>query len=268
MPPKTKSTEPSEAEIVFARASVALAKTQRLVASWLPQKSAEELAREQQDNDEEDEEWEGNKGDELYVTYSNLLMEGLLPPGFEEYHATTAYHEFIQNSPDTKPRLGVGATPLSKEASGTLPKRKDPSLDALRKQLMGRNAPKNTASSSHRPALPVGNPQRPPQKRQSRKPDVSDSEDEAGRGGVFVSKRKGEMREKVKKAVVPADNGDGGEMEVDGDAAAAATEMQDPAPAPAPKKRKAASFMDEILAEKGAKKKKKKKKGEKSDSTN
>jgi hypothetical protein len=41
MAPKS---EPSEAEIVFARAQVAHAKMQRLVASWLPQKSAEELA--------------------------------------------------------------------------------------------------------------------------------------------------------------------------------------------------------------------------------
>jgi hypothetical protein len=70
MPPKTKSTEPSEAEIVFARASVALAKTQRLVASWLPQKSEDELAREKDGNGDEDEDdWEGGGevGYELYV---------------------------------------------------------------------------------------------------------------------------------------------------------------------------------------------------------
>jgi hypothetical protein len=42
MPPKSK--EPSEAEIVFNRANVALAKSQRLIASWLPPRTPEELA--------------------------------------------------------------------------------------------------------------------------------------------------------------------------------------------------------------------------------
>jgi len=42
MPPKSK--EPSEADIVFNRANVALAKSQRLIASWLPQRTPEELA--------------------------------------------------------------------------------------------------------------------------------------------------------------------------------------------------------------------------------
>jgi hypothetical protein len=42
MPPKTK--EPTEADIVFNRANVALAKSQRLIASWLPPRTSEELA--------------------------------------------------------------------------------------------------------------------------------------------------------------------------------------------------------------------------------
>ena len=52
------SKPPSEADIIFNRASVALAESQRLVASWLPPptasdllhaKSAEELEREEQE---------------------------------------------------------------------------------------------------------------------------------------------------------------------------------------------------------------------------
>jgi hypothetical protein len=35
---------PSEADVIFNRASVALAKSQRLIASWLPPKTPEELA--------------------------------------------------------------------------------------------------------------------------------------------------------------------------------------------------------------------------------
>jgi hypothetical protein len=40
--PKVK--EPSEADIIFNRANVALAKNQRLVASWLPPPTTDELA--------------------------------------------------------------------------------------------------------------------------------------------------------------------------------------------------------------------------------
>ena len=35
---------PSEADIIFNRANVALARSQRLIQSWLPPKTAEELA--------------------------------------------------------------------------------------------------------------------------------------------------------------------------------------------------------------------------------
>ena len=41
MPP---NKGPSEADIVFNRASVALAKNQRLIASWLPPRTAAELS--------------------------------------------------------------------------------------------------------------------------------------------------------------------------------------------------------------------------------
>lgn len=38
------SVSQSEADVIFNRANVALARSQRLVASWLPPKTAEELA--------------------------------------------------------------------------------------------------------------------------------------------------------------------------------------------------------------------------------
>ena len=43
-----KSSEPSEADIIFNRASLALAKSQRLIESWLPPKSAADIKTEEQ----------------------------------------------------------------------------------------------------------------------------------------------------------------------------------------------------------------------------
>ena len=50
--------QPSEADIIFNRASVALAKSQRLIASWLPPKTPEELANTKSEKELENEEKE------------------------------------------------------------------------------------------------------------------------------------------------------------------------------------------------------------------
>lgn len=42
--PKATEKGPSEADIIFNRANVALARSQRLIQSWLPAKTAEEMA--------------------------------------------------------------------------------------------------------------------------------------------------------------------------------------------------------------------------------
>jgi hypothetical protein len=54
----SKQKEPSEGDIIFNRANVALAKHQRLVASWLPPKTEAELAntKSQEELDREEEE--------------------------------------------------------------------------------------------------------------------------------------------------------------------------------------------------------------------
>jgi hypothetical protein len=58
LPKMSKQKEPSEADIVFNRANVALATHQRLVASWLPPRSDAELAnaksQEQLEREEEE----------------------------------------------------------------------------------------------------------------------------------------------------------------------------------------------------------------------
>jgi hypothetical protein len=63
MPPK--SSEPSEADVIFTRASVALAKSQRLIASWLPAKTEEEIARDNSSAGDDEDPFE--TGTELYV---------------------------------------------------------------------------------------------------------------------------------------------------------------------------------------------------------
>lgn len=52
------TTKPSEADIIFNRANVALAKSQRLVASWLPPRTDAELKNAKTDDQIEKEEQE------------------------------------------------------------------------------------------------------------------------------------------------------------------------------------------------------------------
>lgn len=49
---------PSEAEIIFNKANVALARSQRLIASWLPPRTAEEVANAKSEEDLEREDRE------------------------------------------------------------------------------------------------------------------------------------------------------------------------------------------------------------------
>jgi len=61
----------SEADVIFNRASVALAKSQRLIASWLPPKSEEERRNEKTEEEKEREEQEiFTPVPELYVSLS------------------------------------------------------------------------------------------------------------------------------------------------------------------------------------------------------
>lgn len=51
-------TNTTEADIIFNKASVALARSQRLIASWLPPRTAEELANAKSEEEIEREEQE------------------------------------------------------------------------------------------------------------------------------------------------------------------------------------------------------------------
>lgn len=52
----TMSTTASENDVILNRVNLALAKSQRLIASWVPPKTAEELARTKTDEELEKEE--------------------------------------------------------------------------------------------------------------------------------------------------------------------------------------------------------------------
>ena len=68
------SSTPSDADIVFARANVALARSQRLIASWLPPKTDHELGITKTDEEIEREEQEiFTPVPELYVPSFHLM---------------------------------------------------------------------------------------------------------------------------------------------------------------------------------------------------
>jgi hypothetical protein len=63
-----KTKEPTEAEIIFNRANVALAKSQRLVASWLPAPTPEDLAKAKSEED-----W-GQEEKDMFAPVPELLV--------------------------------------------------------------------------------------------------------------------------------------------------------------------------------------------------
>jgi hypothetical protein len=145
-------------------------------------------------------------------------------------------------------RLGVGA-PLPKDAEDGMMKRKDKSsLDALRKQLLGRNATARSTNSRNAPATPNSQP-KPPVKPIS--PD--DSEDEGGRAAAFTSRNKKSKARMDDDAKIESQS----EQDIDG-----VTKPEAAGPTSTKKassKRKSSSYLDEMLAEKAKKKKSKKK---------
>ncbi|EFR04329.1 hypothetical protein MGYG_07338 [Nannizzia gypsea CBS 118893] len=98
----------SEADVIFNRANVALARSQRLIASWLPPKTADETANAKSEEELQKEE------DEIF----------------------TAVPE----------KLGLGAPLPQKEADGSIKRTELSSNDKLRKHLLGKNFQKAEAS--------------------------------------------------------------------------------------------------------------------------
>ncbi|TID24893.1 hypothetical protein E2P81_ATG04001 [Venturia nashicola] len=154
--------------------------------------------------------------------------------------------------------LGVGAAPPKDEGDG-FPRRKDTSsLEALKKMLVGKNA---------KPPLEKGSKQGPQSTLVDRitKPAVNvDSDDEGGRTAAFTSRsQKSKARKKNGKASQMPDAEEEADLDDDDeDEGAKVKDRSSKRIAPAPSKRKASSFLDEVLEEKKKKKKQKNGQGE------
>ncbi|KAI9875421.1 MAG: hypothetical protein M1830_008482 [Pleopsidium flavum] len=146
-------TSTTEADIIFNKASVALARSQRLIASWLPPRTAEELGNTKSEEEIEREE------QEMFTPVPELL--------------------------------GLGA-PLPKDIpDGDRRRQELSSNDKLRKQLLGKDFPKLQATVEKRKAGPgerqaFARPRPIPVKRQF---EEDDEDDEGGRSSLGKSKR-------------------------------------------------------------------------------
>lgn len=164
--------QPSEADIILNRANVALAKSQRLVASWLPPRTEEEVKNAITEEEMEKEEQEMfTPVPELYVRNSNL--------------STRAEHQCLY-----KDRLGLGAKVPNDFKDADMKRQNSSSNDLLRRQLLGKDRSKVQNNGVHRQGdqrglggvLHVGSKPRPaPAKRKVE--DVS-SDEEGGRSSV------------------------------------------------------------------------------------
>jgi hypothetical protein len=141
---------------------------------------------------------------------------------------------------------------MPKNSGEGIVRRKDTSsLDALRKQLLGRNATKPGALQKLQ-SLPKPMP-KPMPKPVNLVPSDSE-EDEGGKAAAFVSRKK---PSKSKAASAPKSEDDTKTDLENKDSQEAARPIANPAAQKStPSKRKASSFLDEMLAEKAKKKSK------------
>ncbi|KAI4139536.1 MAG: hypothetical protein L6R39_006242 [Caloplaca ligustica] len=140
--------QPSEADIIFNRANVALAKSQRLVASWLPPRTEEEMRTAKTDEEI------GKEEQELFTPVPELL--------------------------------GLGAKVPDDAKIGDLSRQKLTSEDLLRRQLLGKGYAKLRNKGGLEQRDPRGTPQlgskpRPAQAPAKRKVEDVSSDEEGGR---------------------------------------------------------------------------------------
>ncbi|KAJ5486235.1 Protein of unknown function DUF3245 [Penicillium desertorum] len=211
------SLSKSESDVILNRANVALSRSQRLVASWLPQQTTEELAGPKTDEELQREE------DEIFTAV-----------------------------PET---LGVGAPLPQKAADGSWNRTELDSNDKLRKQLLGKNYDRVMKAAAEQKAAAAASTATATSASASvAKAEVEDEYDEEdGRSAMLArqkNKRKGGARADrgVHPAAAAAEAGDKGGEEGEGEGA--------PAPARSKGRKKATSYLDELLAERAKKRKK------------
>ncbi|GCB19525.1 hypothetical protein AAWM_02410 [Aspergillus awamori] len=229
------SASKSETDIILNKANVALARSQRLVASWLPAPTADDQA-----NSKKTEEELQREEDEIFTAV-----------------------------PET---LGVGAPLPTKAADGSWNRSELDSNDKLRKQLLGRNYQKVMAAKKASTAKGGGNDaavSTNPAKNGVAKAEEEDDDDEE-EGRTALIGRKKAMPAKKRKAAEPqaqsesetigGESGESKQTSDVGDGSEAKADQSDKQPGassrPASRRKKATSFLDEILAERSKKRKK------------
>ncbi|RMY57040.1 hypothetical protein D0863_12772 [Hortaea werneckii] len=229
------NNEPSEADVILNRTNVALARSQRLIQSWLPPKPSEESAATQSTPAEDDE--EDFKGlDETAGIGSKRKAED-------------------EGLPD-----------------GALKRKKLASNDKLLEQILGKKAAQqkkkqDASKNSIKNSLPAK--QMPAQPTKPQEPD-SEEEEEEGRAAAFKSKKR-KANPPVSRPTEPpfrvADAQERRNSEEGMQKTHNATYDAEAQPAnekdtddERPAKRKTGSYLDELLNQKASKKSKKKNK--------
>jgi hypothetical protein len=220
----------SQADIIFNRTNVALARSQRLIASWLPPKPQSDQQESTQAAADEDEDF---RGDSEIGGIGSLAQkdDSGLPEG-----------AFKRRNPGANDKLLDSL--LGKKAA-----------NAHRKaQALAKSA---TAQSQEAP--------KPVAKEKPKRPADSDSEDEGGRAAAFKSKRAKPSKPQPKVQEGDAEDGapvDTNTLEADVEAKTAELTLQPPqdtnTAAKSNGRKRPASYLDELLGQKANKKNKKK----------
>ncbi|KAJ5659138.1 hypothetical protein N7507_005589 [Penicillium longicatenatum] len=211
------SLSKTESDVILNRANVALARSQRLVASWLPAQTEEELANVKSEEELQREE------DEIFTAV-----------------------------PET---LGVGAPLPEKAADGSWNRTELSSNDKLRKQLLGKNydrfmkaeAEKKAAAKASTAAAQAAKTAAAAANQQD---EESDDDEEGRLASIGRNKRKAAPLKAKTKVVNGEDKGSQDEQDVP-----SAKEVP-VRQAPLKGKKKATSYLDELLAERAKKRKK------------
>ncbi|RAK98013.1 DUF3245 domain-containing protein [Aspergillus ibericus CBS 121593] len=228
------ATTKAETDIILNKANVALARSQRLVASWLPAPTAEDHAHVKSEEELQREE------DEIFTAV-----------------------------PET---LGVGAPLPSKAVDGSWNRTELDSNDKLRKQLLGRNYKKvmaaKAASSSAGASAGAGGRQNTSSGAARGAQEEEDDDDEEDGRTALIGKKKStaSKKRKAEPQVQPSsetvndqdsepkqanDSGDGSDDKAD-----QSNKQTGPALRSSKGRKKATSFLDELLAERAKKRKK------------
>lgn len=223
----------SESDVILNRANVALARSQRLVASWLPAQTEDELA-----NTKSEEELQREEDEIFTAVPETYAYSGLV--GLREVLTFTI-------------SLGIGAPLPEKAADGSWNRTELSSNDKLRKQLLGKNYDKvmkaaaankagGVSSQAGKTATSTATPA---------KNEESDDDDDQGRAAM-VGKKKRKIEPARSRAL--AETQKTGQTDGGDESGSAKETLAQPAPSKG--RKKAMTYLDELLAERAKKRKK------------